>query len=131
MTFLRSPCSTCPGYYYFKGTDHSFSIWAKSLANGFLMIVLKSQFSPHMRVGPVIFELVSYRRTVFVTRKMWVTPKIVTSDDPIIMTSDLKIVTKYTKIVHRYEIWNLQAPRAYLGKIEIIKRLSGNHLLTI
>ena len=48
-----------------KGTVHSTSIWAKSLANGFLMIVLYSRFSLKMPVGPVIFKIVFYRSTIF------------------------------------------------------------------
>ena len=47
-----------------KGTVHSSNIWAKSLANGSLMIVLQSRFSPNMPVGPVIFKLVSYRSII-------------------------------------------------------------------
>ena len=47
-----------------KGTVHSSNIWTKSLANGLLMIVLLSRFSPNMPVGPVILKLVSYRSII-------------------------------------------------------------------
>ena len=37
-----------------KGTVHSSNIWAKSLVDGSLIIVLLSLFYPNMPVGPVI-----------------------------------------------------------------------------
>ena len=77
-----------------KGTVHSSNIWAKSLANGSLMIVLWSLFSPNMPVGPVIIKLVSYISIIFgsnISKVLAIDPKMMTFD-PKMMMIDLKMM---------------------------------------
>ena len=42
-------------FFVSLGTDHSFNIRAKSLANGSLMTISMSRFSPKMQVGYEIY----------------------------------------------------------------------------
>ena len=51
--------------------------------------------------------------------------------DPNMMMIDPKMMTIDPKMMQETHLKITEAPRAYLGKIETIKRSSGNYLLTI